>query len=1567
MTPLQIIERIRTEDFLLDIDSLPDPVKRGARSLQTKLNNALMLLSADLYSNQSHFILELVQNADDNHYRTGVIPQLTLDITPTRLVVVNNEIGFTEANVRAICSVGESSKSKEKSGYIGEKGIGFKSVFTVSDSPEIHSNGFHFKFDRTDENNLLGFVVPHWCEPPSDIDPHSTTIILPAARNYEFESENFVGIDACLLLFLNKLRNLTIKLKGQQVSFQRKDIEALSTLTTTSQIKEGEALSEENHYIRAELTFSMEDFGDEKRDGIKQSKVIIAFPVDEKGAAKPDHRSNVFAFLPIRQMGFKFAIQADFILSSSREEILTDRPWNKALLNGISSVFSSAVEIFRKTEALAFSYLQYIPEKVEVVDESFRTIRGDIIKKLAATESLLSASGKWKKPSELRIADRNFRKVFSSRLAKEIFGFDYVDSRIQGGNDLLRSMGAMDVGLPEVLHVFSDHGEWLKNQSLDWRAKFYAYLADNLNKFVEGGLLKCPCLPISDGSYVVPEQSNVFFPLSKKKKYGFESELVIVDNKLFEEAQKYSEHIDDLFAAMRVCSDEPYDLVVSHILPRHRGDRWKDSNHEALKGHLRYIKDKFNEYLKTALKKGKSESQAVQLLRDGLWIGTKKWENKSWWFSRISSLYLSKEYKPQFCIETLLDGEVAAVNLVSSDYLDTKHNDHDAEMVSWCEFLAKIGIQLKPAIQTFDGYNWKCSDELRHLLDSKNSTVRKVTLECISMYWSFYGEYMTYKTRSGRFPLKEGDTEFAKSLMSTQAPTKKRAKVPLSETYYPTTELKEILGDSLVYVEANLTEAMRDACHISHKVDAKAMIKRLEQLKEEGDATLKQVKAIYRILDVKLWSSDSEFIKQAFIEKGLIQVKGNKNGWFKPSEVIWKSTNSSFLDDQYPPIESLYEDFSNFFVKKLEVSKELRTEEWVNSLMRLRMIENSDNRKSEALSIYLHVNRALSPRFGREVQAPDWVEIFKREEVFINQHGELMSNDGYLLANDSQSIASLFEDEEGLSFLAVPVEDVPRLKRLLEIAGVPLLLDSITIDISSPDSGVLDSKLTERVHRSVNYFARVFYSKEGGAFEQALENGKFKFLRNIEIFEVPQINMIVSIGDYSRVTLADIAMNKNRHVLYRIGARSIKDLLASELSRYLSGSMDMADTFARILMENTDEDIEDFLTVRGIGNLPSDLHDKLHTSDTSKNEDGYLSATMNISCEQPDAEFGILSEGENLIGENDLNNFSKSNTDTPLATSSFPSKDFKSFDGTHDPSLKSIRSKSLSRPTSIAPNTPSSGEIEKNFGDSATGNYPDTVGGDEAATNISDSLSGALDSFSTDHETEKKNSNSQIMENLSLKHRGRPKRLLSYVLGPGDGDQPISLEDPEKIADREAVSRAAIEFFMNNQSGRWKSLIEMPHNNPGFDIQAVTDDNQEEFVEVKGLSGPWTEEGIALTPTELMTAQQKREGYWLCIVEFAQDEIHRQMYLIQDPYGLAQQFRFDVGWKSVAESFEIKVLVPKENMFIDIPDFGRGQILSVHKNGLFFKLQVILEDGRQIEKLFNPVKMQLSMEPIWLE
>src|SRR5262249_42230058 len=127
-SPKDVIEHIRSQ------------WSEGVSSfIKKNVHNALERLSQDLYSKDAHFVLELIQNADDNPYREGITPKIVFQVSPTGILVLNNEKGFEERHVRSLCSIGDTTKSKAL-GYIGEKGIGFKSVFKMTDEPHIFSN-----------------------------------------------------------------------------------------------------------------------------------------------------------------------------------------------------------------------------------------------------------------------------------------------------------------------------------------------------------------------------------------------------------------------------------------------------------------------------------------------------------------------------------------------------------------------------------------------------------------------------------------------------------------------------------------------------------------------------------------------------------------------------------------------------------------------------------------------------------------------------------------------------------------------------------------------------------------------------------------------------------------------------------------------------------------------------------------------------------------------------------------------------------------------------------------------------------------------------------------------------------------------------------------------------------------------------------------------------------------------------------------------------------------------------------------------------------------------------------
>ncbi len=86
------------------------------------------------------------------------------------------------------------------------------------------------------------------------------------------------------------------------------------------------------------------------------------------------------------------------------------------------------------------------------------------------------------------------------------------------------------------------------------------------------------------------------------------------------------------------------------------------------------------------------------------------------------------------------------------------------------------------------------------------------------------------------------------------------------------------------------------------------------------------------------------------------------------------------------------------------------------------------------------------------------------------------------------------------------------------------------------------------------------------------------------------------------------------------------------------------------------------------------------------------------------------------------------------------------------------------------------------------------------------------------------------------------------------------------------------------------------------------------------------------------------------------------LHLVNNPFGRADQFRFDSGWKAAAiREAAAPPLVPTAGLRIEIPGLGTGTIASVKKGGsMFSKVHVYLADGRQVFRVFDPARMRLS-------
>ncbi|XP_022924460.1 uncharacterized protein LOC111431955 isoform X2 [Cucurbita moschata] len=561
----QIIQSIRRDEFGLDPD-LPNSQTGILRKQHARLGRALHCLSQELYSQDSHFLLELVQNADDNIYPSSVEPTLAFIFEESGIVVLNNEEGFSAKNIRALCDVGSSTKKGSNAGYIGKKGIGFKSVFRITDAPEIHSNRFHVKFDISE--GQIGFVLPTIISPRSvnlysrlvcsasdqqDTNIWNTCIVLPFKSKLSGGGNlinNIVNMFAdfhpSLLLFLHRLQCIKIRnLIENSLIVMRKEIVGNGII----KVSHGEEKM-------TWLVVSQKLKADVIRHDVQSTEISIAFTLKEEGDGIYSpflDQQPVFAFLPLRKYGLKFIIQGDFVLPSSREEVDGDSHWNQWLLSEFPGLFLSAAKSFCSLpcfescpgKAIA-AYMSYIP-LIGEVHGFFSNLPRLIISKLRMSNCLLleGKPSEWVAPYKvLRGWNEQDRILLPDNLLHEHLGIGFLDKDIILSDSLARALGIEEYR-PKILVQFisslcQNHNS-LKSMGLVWLGSFLNVLHNMLlqssrqttlelerNADLVRSLQKVPLIPLSDGTYSSIAEGTIWLHSDSSNttvdgKYGLEA------------------------------------------------------------------------------------------------------------------------------------------------------------------------------------------------------------------------------------------------------------------------------------------------------------------------------------------------------------------------------------------------------------------------------------------------------------------------------------------------------------------------------------------------------------------------------------------------------------------------------------------------------------------------------------------------------------------------------------------------------------------------------------------------------------------------------------------------------------------------------------------------------------------------------------------------------------------------------------------------------------------------------------------------------------------------------------
>lgn len=530
-------------------------------------------------SEQGRFLLELMQNADD-----AQIPenddiaaekfgesQLTFILTEESLYCANGGYPITKKGLEAICRAFVSPKRKNTP-VIGFKGIGFKSILAVTNTPRIYwkDHGIFFSKEKTvelleeispdifRENKVKEVPIlrfPHMLDFNVEVDNdhilknllsnHATVFKFPFKnkRSREIAIEKLNQIDSRVLLFLNSISKIVInawesetkviQIRKKDSKEERNENEGFKELN--AQISEDDKISDWTlfHYV-CELPESIKETLDKRwkeTDSISISIAVSCFD----GIYRPvDGVSVLHVYFPTEQrVPFGFLLHGTFRTNLDRRLLVDDDILNDFVLDkGLELIRKKVLQRLSESLSEPGAILDFLRLPNNVNEES---TEGKIWRKLVSELSDCPFIPPWEgnkkiTPENAMISplekdSAKFKSLMPQNLAIR-FCDDTIDSDIKR-RETIEALGAYAYefsALPSLFEEnFKEDSKWIGEMYavLD---KVYTYLQENdpyeaLSEF----LRECRASDLlftSKGERIsadyLSKEEHIFFPSSEK-------------------------------------------------------------------------------------------------------------------------------------------------------------------------------------------------------------------------------------------------------------------------------------------------------------------------------------------------------------------------------------------------------------------------------------------------------------------------------------------------------------------------------------------------------------------------------------------------------------------------------------------------------------------------------------------------------------------------------------------------------------------------------------------------------------------------------------------------------------------------------------------------------------------------------------------------------------------------------------------------------------------------------------------------------------------------------------------
>jgi hypothetical protein len=494
-----------------DYDSIR---QENERKYGTDIGRIGHMLLAERYADRTHFIYELLQNAEDAiARRQGRVGSRTVqfDLSHESLRVSHFGAPFTERDVRGICGIAESTKDAAS---IGRFGIGFKSVYAFTKRPAISSgdeHGEHFCIDN--------FVLPAKNGRLSK-QPDETVIVLPLrGDDHSASSEIAAGLRQLgprTLLFLREIDTVIWSVNdGPSGTYTRSDPKQLAPNVRRVEVL-GEEKGQKADVDETWLIFDRPVLDD---GGKPLGRVEIAFlstsPATGQAAElRPVAKSSLVVFFPTAvETHLGFVVQGPYRTTPSRDNLYYGDSWNERLVRETALLVADAIRFLRDDGSLDADALLTLPIiRAKFQGDSLFAPIFEAVRELMGTEPVLPAyGGGYVDAAHARLArTQELRELFTSEQVADLFqtgaGSAWLseDITVDKTPDLRRYL-LDEVKLQEItpdIVVRKLTAPFLSRQSDTWIAGLYRFLRGQPALMHQGLLRNLPLVRLEDGTQV---------------------------------------------------------------------------------------------------------------------------------------------------------------------------------------------------------------------------------------------------------------------------------------------------------------------------------------------------------------------------------------------------------------------------------------------------------------------------------------------------------------------------------------------------------------------------------------------------------------------------------------------------------------------------------------------------------------------------------------------------------------------------------------------------------------------------------------------------------------------------------------------------------------------------------------------------------------------------------------------------------------------------------------------------------------------------------------------------------